>query len=376
MSALLEIIKKEIRESGPISFCRFVELSLFHPRHGYYSSGKARIGKKGDFYTAPSVHRSFGETISRFLARASLLLEEEKFVVVEFGASGGQLASDILGALRENHPDLYSKTDYVMSEISPAAVQVAKEKLQGHDERIRWTDSPLKITEDGFCGVVIANEFLDSLPFHRLKSDRGEIREIFLSLDDGEIEEVLREPETEGVYEFSKRYLEGYAQGEEAEACLLAGKWLAGVGKALRKGFVLCIDYGSLAPELYSPQRRKGTFRCFYRHELGSDPYMRVGEQDITADVNFSELMRVGEDALGLATVKYTTQGQFLVDWGILEIFKTYDKPQNQGDRLAAKTLFMPEFMGRKFKVLLQSKGFSPEELAKLDKDGPFRIML
>ena len=375
MSALLEIIKEEIRESGPISFCRFVELSLFHPRHGYYSSGKARIGKKGDFYTAPSVHRSFGETISQFLARASLLLEEEKFVVVEFGASGGQLASDILGALRENHPDLYSKTDYVMSEISPAAVQVAKEKLQGHDERIRWTDSPLKITEDGFCGVVIANEFLDSLPFHRLKSDRGEIREIFLSLHDGEIEEVLREPETEGVYEFSKRYLEGYAQGEEAEACLLAGKWLAEVGKALRKGFVLCIDYGSLASELYSPQRRKGTFRCFYRHELGSDPYMRVGEQDITADVNFSELMRVG-DTLGCATVKYTTQGQFLVDWGILEIFKTYDKPQNQGDRLAAKTLFMPEFMGRKFKVLLQSKGFSPEELAKLDKDGPFRIIL
>ena len=102
---------------------------------------------------------------------------------------------------------------------------------------------------------------------------------------------------------------------------------------------------------------------------------MRVGEQDITADVNFSELMRVG-DTLGCPTVKYTTQGQFLVDWGILEIFKTYDKPQNQGDRLAAKTLFMPEFMGRKFKALLQSKGFSPEELAKLDKDGPFRILL
>ena len=375
MSILSDIVKNEIRESGPISFCRFVELSLFHPQHGYYSSGKARIGKEGDFYTAPSVHRSFGETISRFLAEASLLLEEEKFIVVEFGASGGQLASDILGDLRENHPDLYLKTDYVMSEISPAAIQVAKEKLQGHDERVRWTDSPFKITEGGFCGVVIANEFLDSLPFHRLKSDRGEIREIFLSLRDGKIEEVLRDPQTEGVYEFSKRYLEGYAQGEEAEACLLAGKWLAEAGKALQKGFVLCIDYGSLAPELYSPRRRKGTFRCFYRHELSSDPYMRVGEQDITADVNFSELMRVG-DTLGLATVEYTTQGQFLVDWGILEIFKTYDKPQNQRDRLAAKTLFMPEFMGRKFKVLLQSKGLSPEEVAGLDENRPFRIIL
>ena len=375
MRTLLEIIKEEIRESGPISFRKFVELSLFHPEQGYYSSGNARIGKKGDFYTAPSVHRSFGETLSRLLARASLLLGGGKFTVVEFGASNGQLAFDILGALRENHPDLYSRTDYVISEISPVARQAAKKTLEGHRERVRWMDDLRKIERDGFCGVVIANEFLDSLPFHRLKSDGGEMREVFLSLRDGEIEEVLRDLGTEDVHEFSKRYLEGYAQGEEAEACLLAGKWLAEAGDALQKGFVLCIDYGSLAPELYSPRRRKGTFRCFYRHELSSDPYMRVGEQDITADVNFSELIRVG-DTSGLATVKYTTQGQFLVDWGILEIFKTYDKPQNQGDRLAAKTLFMPEFMGRKFKVLLQSKGLSPEELAALDKDQPFRIIL
>ena len=375
MRTLFDIIKEEIRESGPISFRRFVELSLFHPQHGYYSSGKARIGKKGDFYTSPSVHRSFGETISRFLARASLLLEGEKFTIVEFGASNGQLAFDILGALRENHPDLYARTDYVISEISSVARQAAKKTLEGHRERVRWTDDLRKIERDGFCGVVIANEFLDSLPFHRLKLHGGETREVFLSLRDGEIEEVLRDPETEGLYEFSKRYLDEYVQGEEAEACLLAGKWLAEVGAALQKGFILSIDYGSLAPELYSPGRRKGTYRCFYRHELSSNPYIRVGEQDITADVNFSELIRIG-DTLGLSTIKYATQGQFLVDWGILEIFKTYDKPQNQGDRLAAKTLFMPEFMGRRFKVLLQSKGFQPEELEVFCKHQPFRIAL
>lgn len=375
MRALLEIIKQEIREVGPISFRRFVELSLFHPEHGYYSSGKAKIGKKGDFYTAPSVHRSFGETVSRFLAEVSPLLEGKSFTVVEFGASGGQLALDILDALRRNHRGLYSRTDYVMSEASPAAVLEARERLKGHRGRIRWIDNLREIGKGGFRGVVIANEFLDSLPFHRLRSDGEGIREVFLSLRGGEIGEVLRNPEAEGIYDFSKRYLGGYVRGEEAEACLLAGKWLAGVERALQKGFVLCIDYGSLSPELYSPGRRKGTFRCFYRHELSSDPYTRVGEQDITADVNFSELMRVG-DILGLSTVKYTTQGQFLVDWGILEIFSTYDKPRNQGDRLAAKTLFMPEFMGRKFKVLLQSKGLSPEELAELDKYQPLRITL
>ncbi len=371
----MKIIKEEIRDGGPISFRRFVELSLFHPECGYYSSGKASIGKKGDFYTAPSVHSSFGETISRFLAEASLLLGGGSFTVLEFGASGGQLAFDILEALSRNHRGLYSRTDYVMREASPEAVLAAEERLRGHRGRVRWIDNLQEIGKGGFCGVVIANEFLDSLPFHRLRSDGEEIREIFLSLRNGEIEEVLRDPEAEGIYDFSKRYLGGYARGEEAEACLLAGKWLAEVERTLQKGFVLCIDYGSLAPELYSPGRRKGTFRCFYRHRLNSDPYTRVGEQDITADVNFSELMRVG-DTLDLPIVKYTTQGQFLVDWGILEIFKTYDKPHNEGDRLAAKTLFMPEFMGRKFKVLLQSKGLSPEELAELDKDQPFRITL
>ena len=147
------------------------------------------------------------------------------------------------------------------------------------------------------------------------------------------------------------------------------------MGGALQKGFVLSIDYGSLASELYSPEKPEGTWRCFYRHKLSSNPYIRVGEQDITADVNFSELMRVG-DSLGLGTVKYTTQGQFLVDWGILEIFKTYDKPQNQRDRLAAKTLFMPEFMGRRFKILLQAKGFSAESISGFYKDQPLRMIL
>jgi len=372
---ILEIVKKEIEKSGLISFQRFVELSLFHPEYGYYCSGKARIGKTGDFYTAPSAHRSFGETISRLLVKASLLLESEKFAVVEFGASDGQLALDILTVLCENHPELYARTEYIISEISPVATRAAREKLAEHCEKVWWTNDLKKIEDGGFCGVVIANEFLDSLPFHRLKSDGGEIREIFLSLRNGEIEEVLRDLQTEALCQFSKRYLGQYMEGREAEACLLAEKWLVEVEKSLQKGFVLTIDYGSLASELYSPEKRKGTWRCFYRHKLSSNPYIRVGEQDITADVNFSELIRIG-DALNLATVKYTTQGQFLIDWGILEIFQMYDKPQDQKDRLAAKTLFMPEFMGTKFKALLQAKGLSDEELLEFYEDGPFRIAL
>ena len=373
MRELSEIVKKEIREGGPISFRKFVELALFHPDRGYYSSGRAEIGKRGDFYTAPSVHSSFGETLCAFITRADSLLGEKKLRVLEFGASGGRLAFDVLEALRKNRPDVYDRTDYAMSEISQPAVREAKKVLERHGGRVRWIDDLGEIEGGSFCGVVLANEFLDTFPFHRVKSSGGKMREIFLELRDGKIRETLRDNETGAMLEFAERYFGEYEEGEEAEVRLLDAKWLRDVARALGRGFVLTLDYGFLAPELYSAGRRKGTCRCFYRHELTADPYARVGEQDITSDVNFSELIRVGE-ALGLRTVKYTTQGQFLVDWGILDILEKCSGPKNQDDRLAVKTLLMPEFMGSRFKALLQSKGFSGKELEGFYRDERIRI--
>ena len=373
MRTLSDIVKKEIENRGGISFRRFVELSLFHPRHGYYSSGKALIGKRGDFYTAPSVHRSFGEVVSRFAADAHGFLGEERLGILEFGASGGRLALDILEALRRDRPDVYAKTDYAMVEVSPSAVGEARGRLGEHGGRIRWMDDVREIEPGGFRGVVVANEFLDSLPFHRLRHDGEGMKEVFLGTRGGEFEEMLLDIEDGDVREFSERYFGEYGEGEEAEARPLAAQWLGEVESVLGKGFVLVIDYGFLAPELYSRGRRKGTFRCFYRHELCDDPYARIGEQDITADVSFSELVRVG-NTLGLDVVRYATQGQFLADWGILDILEKYGEPQNQADRLAIKTLLMPEFMGSRFKVLLQAKGFSEEELSGFYADAPIRI--
>ena len=373
MRTLSDIVKREIEDRGGISFRRFVELSLFHPRFGYYSSGRAAIGKGGDFYTAPSVHRSFGETLSRFAAASRELLGEERLRILEFGASGGGLALDILEALRRDCPDVYGGIDYAMVETSSPAVGEARRRLEEHGGRVRWVDDVREIGPGGFRGVVVANEFLDSLPFHRLRHDGEGMKEVFLGTRGGELEEILADIEDGDVREFSERYFGEYAEGEEAEARPLSAAWLGEVGSVLDKGFVLVVDYGFLAPELYSRGRRKGTFRCFYRHELCDDPYARPGEQDITADVNFSELIRAG-NALGLDVVRYATQGQFLADWGILDILEKYGGPENQADRLAVKTLIMPEFMGSRFKALVLAKGFSKEELSEFYADAPIRI--
>lgn len=373
MRTLSDIVKKEIEERGGISFRRFVELSLFHPRFGYYSSGRAAIGKSGDFYTAPSVHGSFGETLLRFAVASREFLGEERLGILEFGASGGRLALDMLEALRRDCPDVYGKTDYAMVETSSPAVGEARERLGEHAGRVRWMDDVREIGPGGFRGVVVANEFLDSLPFHRLRHDGGEMKEVFLGTRGGEFEEILADIEDGDVQEFSERYFGEYGEGEEAEARPLAAAWLGEVESVLDRGFVLVVDYGFLAPELYSRGRRKGTFRCFYRHELCDDPYARPGEQDITADVNFSELVRAG-NALGLDVVRYATQGQFLADWGILDILEKCGGPENQADRLAVKTLIMPEFMGNRFKALVLAKGFSKEELSGFYTDAPIRI--
>lgn len=373
MPTLSDIVKKEIEDRGPISFRRFVELSLFHPRRGYYSSGKVAIGKSGDFYTAPSVHPSFGEILSRFAVAARGLLGGEKLEILEFGAAGGRLALDVLEALRRDRPDAYGKTSYAMIETSPSAAGRAGKRLEGHRNRVRWMDDVGEMEPGGFSGVVIANEFLDSLPFHRLRHDGAGMKEVFLTTTGGRFEEVLLDIEDAQVREFSERYFGQYRRGEEAEARPLSGGWLAEVERALGRGFVLVIDYGFLAPELYSRGRRKGTFRCFYRHELSDDPYARMGEQDITADVNFSELARVG-DLLGLHTVRYATQGQFLADWGILDVLEKYGGPESEADRLAVKTLIMPEFMGSRFKALVLAKGFSEKELSEFYTDAPIRI--
>lgn len=373
MRTLSDIVKREIEDRGGISFRRFVELSLFHPRLGYYSSGRAAIGKGGDFYTAPSVHRSFGETLSRFADASRELLGEERLGILEFGASNAGLALDVLDALRRDRPDVYGGTDYAMVETSVPAVGEARRRLAEHGGRVRWVDDVRKIGPGGFRGVVIANEFLDSLPFHRLRHDGGGMKEVFLGTRGGEFEEILADIEDGDAREFSERYFGEYAEGEEAEARPLSAAWLGEVGSVLDKGFVLVVDYGFLAPELYSRGKRRGTFRCFYRHELCDDPYTRPGEQDITADVNFSELIRAG-NALGLDVVRYATQGQFLADWGILDILEKYGAPENQADRLAVKTLIMPEFMGSRFKALVLAKGFSKEELSEFYTDAPIRI--
>ncbi|HEX3035321.1 MAG TPA: SAM-dependent methyltransferase [Thermodesulfobacteriota bacterium] len=374
---LTSIIKALIRESGPITFARFMELALYHPEYGYYSSGRARIGKEGDYYTSPYVHPAFGETLGRFIHRAYEVVDAPDFTVVEMGAGKGFLALDVLDSLKRTVPNLYDRINYLIVERNPHSHEEGEEVLQKHLHKIKWIDSYSNLKPGSISGVFISNELVDSLPFHRAKFKNGRFFEILVALTEEDFLEVLSEPSRSDLETYFEGYNLGFEEEQEIEINLEAGKWLRNVAYALDGGFIVTVDYGYLAPELFSPARMKGTFRCFYKHTVNENPYINVGNQDITVDVDFSNLIRLGE-SLGLDTVKYTTQGQFLIDWGILDIAERYsaeeaDNLSAQRNRMAIKNLILPELMGGRFKVLIQGKNLGGG-IETFYPESPFRM--
>jgi SAM-dependent MidA family methyltransferase len=378
MNPLTDIIKTEIRKKGWMTFAEFMEIALYHPGLGYYTSGRARIGKRGDYYTSPSIDPAFGEVLAGFIARAGSLLNEPSLRVIEFGGGTGILAGHILDSLKSNHPESYEKTRYLIVEKGRPTQDATDEALDKHAAKVEFVSGISEAGPDGVSGIILSNELVDALPFHRVRFRTGDMKEIFVSLEDGEFTEIEDAPGAEEITEYFDGYGISFSEGQEAEVNLNAGRWLEAAGKLLKKGFILTIDYGFLAPELYRPERMKGTHKCMYKHSISENPYINIGEQDITAHVDFSNLIRVGE-SLGLKKVKYTTQGQFLVDWGVLDIMTGLFGKESSPDRAghwrntAIKNLFLPGSMGNSFKVLLQTKNmdissedFYPESPLKL----------
>jgi SAM-dependent MidA family methyltransferase len=365
MNALTEIVKKEIEDKGPMRFDRFMELALYHPGYGYYTSGVARIGKERDYYTSPCVHPAFGETVSRFLVKAAKILGGVVFTIVEPGAERGLLALDILDAMRESEPEIYDRTNYIVIERSPEIISEAKGLLKEHAEKVSFAESLEALGAESVSGVVLSNELMDALPFRRARFEGGRLREILVTLEGECFTETTDGPRAPEIEEYFS-WKDDFEEGQEVEVNLKSGEYVKNIARVLKRGFVLTIDYGYLAEELYSPDRMKGTYKCIYRHTVSEDPYARIGEQDITAHVDFSLLIRAGE-AAGLREIRYTTQGQFLIDWGVLEILDKLSsagkEPQLRESKAlsAIKSLFLPGSMGHNFRALLQAKGFGSE---------------
>jgi SAM-dependent MidA family methyltransferase len=333
-----------------------MDLCLHHPAWGYYAQGPGRLGPSGDFVTASDVGSAFGEAVAHQLVELDLRLDHpDPFDLVEVGCGRGLLARDLLDALAERAPDLRRRVRCVLVDTSPGMRQAAS-AIVPEARVVPPRESPVDAT-----GCVLAVELLDALPVHRLRRRAGVLREVGVGLDaEGGLVEVDLAPDPR-VLALAARYGAAAEEGDEAEVCPALEEEVLSLGRGLARGFVLVVDYGYDARTLYGPHHGAGTLLAYHRHRVHEEVLARAGRQDLTAHVNFSHLKDAAA-ACGFRWLGRTSQDRFLISNGILERFTEVDpeawaKPAQVERRRAALQLLHPDGMGRRFQVVVLSKG-------------------
>jgi SAM-dependent MidA family methyltransferase len=371
-----------------------MDLALYHPEFGYYARAARRSGRAGDFFTSVDVGPLFGELLAIQIAEMAGLLASASsapsasssgFDLVEAGAGSGRLAADVLSALRRSDPDLFQRVRLSLVEASPTARAAQAETLRGVFDR------PFASAEeapDGIEGVVFANELLDAFPVHQVVMREDGLREVYVEAGRADLSraDLLGPPSlrlqiregplsTPSLAEYLDRLHVELEPGWRAEINLRAVEWVRGIARRLRRGFVVLLDYGHEAHDLYSASHSAGTLTTFTRHMNPQDDSVPAwlehpGDQDITAHVDFTSV-RAAAEAEGLTTIGFLDQTYF-----ILGLIGAQGRPTLSGsaadagrtpafrERLALKTLLMPGGLGSTMKVLVFSKGVGRPALA------------
>jgi SAM-dependent MidA family methyltransferase len=357
-----------ILRDGPITFQRYMALCLYHPEHGYYMSGVERTGMRGDYFTSADLHPIFARLLARQAEEMwEILGRPSPFTWVDMGAGRGLFAQDFLGSVRNRK--FGDSLDYVAIEPSARARSRLMNCCAGNVKtRLRLLASLEDLAP--LTGCFFSNELVDAFPVSVVTRAQGRLKEIYVAAEG----EVLREKpgplSNTAVAAYVARYAHDLEEGHRMEANLIAVDWIRAVAAKLARGFVLTIDYGDLAERLYTADRPRGTLMAYRAHVAYEDLFSTPGEQDLTSHVNFSALIRAGEDA-GLKLTGFTTQERLLMALGEANQFADlYDPGQNEVERLDArlklKRLIHPGGMGTVFKVLVQHKGITVPELTGL----------
>jgi len=365
---LAELLLERIRASGPITFAEFMRECLYHPEHGYYSQPESR--RFADYYTSPDVHPVFGWLLARQLAEMwDQMGRPGEFLAVECGAGVGRLATHFLGFAERRLPEFFAALRYVAVEQGAARRALHMRRIGRHLEYGRAV-STAELPERISTGCIFSNEFFDALPVHRVVGSSDGLREILVEEKDGCFAEILAAPQLPRIADYFARQGARLVEGQQAEAALEVCDWIRDAGARLERGFVLTIDYGHEASELYNQRHMRGTLAAYRNHRVSEDYYATPGLQDLTAHASFTALDLWGGDA-GLERTGLASQTRFLLNLGRANDFEDiYDEGQNEMERLRArlrwKTLIYPEGMGETFQVFIQHKGLAAPVLTGL----------
>jgi SAM-dependent MidA family methyltransferase len=363
------LLAGQIRSHGPITFAECMEACLYHPLHGYYT--KPEQHPRRDYFTSVDASPLFGRLLARqFHEMWHLLGRPEPFWLVEVGAGAAHLAKQILDCVAGSWPDFYEALRFIAVERSASRRALQSKALGTHTQGAKFV-SQHELPGEIPCGCIFSNELIDAMPVHRVVRDGNDLREIYVGLGKNGLCDELRPPSSSALEEYFSEQRISLQKEQQAEVSLAACRWIVEAGERLRRGFVVTIDYGHEASELYNERHMRGTLLAYKRHRATEDVYRAPGEQDLTAHVNFSALDVYGQKS-SLARSGFTSQSNFLLalarhgDFADLQSEELSEAEQTQR-RLLFKTLINPEGMGETFQVLIQHKGIARPDLAGLE---------
>jgi SAM-dependent MidA family methyltransferase len=361
-SALLPLLLKEIDEAGgAISFARFMELALYHPEHGYYASGRARIGKEGDFFTSVSVGRIYGRLLASICREAwESLGRPAAFTIVEQGANDGTMAHDLLEAALTPGDPFATALQYTIIEPFPLNRERQQQKLACFSQ-VAWVTDLDALPS--FVGIHLSNELLDAFPVHSLRWNGVTWEEEYVAMEADSLVWTTRPIATPELSEAAGHLPLTLAPGFRVEVNLGMRPWLRSLRDRMERGLILTIDYGQSGEDRYAPHRADGTLLAYQAHQRFDDPLPEPGQRDITAQVDFTALAEQAREA-GFEIPGYSDQHHFLVGAAEPWLRTLGDSltgaiaPDMQRDLRALQTLLHPGTMGRQFKAVAFGKNF------------------
>lgn len=383
-AALRDVIRDRMARSPQqrITFKTFMELALYHPQHGYYTANAAQLGFQGDFVTSAHLSSDFGELLAeQFVQMWHHLNRPNPFQLVEMGPGQGMLAEAVLTYLQRQHPTCLAALQYTLIETSPALRAAQQSRLQPWQHQTQSGEPLLRwcalqdLASDSVTGCLFANELVDAFPVHQVTLTEAGLQELYVT--------TAEVPSESSVWQWVAGPLSHpaladylaqagvtlahppYPIGYTTEVNLAAIDWLAAIARILHQGYVLTIDYGYDAERYYSPARSQGTLQCYYQHAYHNDPLINVGQQDITAHVDFTTLEQQGQ-RYSLQTLGNTPQALFLMALGLGDRLQALAANSNEGANINAliqrrevlHQLISPMGLG-KFTVLAQGKGLA-----------------
>jgi SAM-dependent MidA family methyltransferase len=359
-SPLADRLRHRISSEGPITFCDWMRMALYDEEEGYYCrTDRQRWGRAGDYRTSPERSSLFAATFARYFARLYDELGRPRgWTIAEVGAGDGRFAGRVLETLQTAFPSVFAATRYVVDEASSHSRSLARGRLEPFIDRVEFRRLGSVELDPG---IIFSNELLDAFPVHRVAMRDGQLREFHVTVGaDGEFQWTLDDPSTPRLARFLEQGRIYLAEGQVTEINLEIGNWLSAAAKAIKAGYLITVEYGANAEELYSSVRCEGTLRCFSKHQMRDNVLAHPGEQDLTTTVDWSFVKRTGE-TLGLEVTEFNRQDKFLISAGLLNQLETEaQRIQSEAARLrlstTAREMILPDGMAAHFQVLVQKK--------------------